>query len=826
MKLYLKLIFLLIGFQSISLSQNTIEDSVIKRKTFETTYTSTKPKIDGDISDEVWKKAKVYSDFRQNFPNYDVPASQQTEVRVIYDNTSIYIAAKMFDTHPDSIARQLGSRDNDLYADQFRLVIDTYNKQQDAFDFTVYASGVQVDSRFSDGNYNAVWESKVKINEDGWTAEIRIPYSAIRFPVADEHLWGIQFTRKIARNGEFLQWALTPRGVNNPLKYWGKLTGLHHIKAPVRLSLTPFVTGVTSHYPYNTPGQSDFSQRLAGGMDLKYGLNESYTLDISLLPDFTQVQSDNLVKNLGAFKQQYDEQRPFFQENTDLFNKGGLFYSRRIGGLPTRHHDVENNLKAGETIISNPNSTKLLNIAKVSGRSSKGLGVGMLNAVLDNTYATIQDSVGNTRKELVEPFSNYNVTVLDKQLKNSSNVYLINTNVYRAQKYELANTTGIGGQLNNNKNTYYIAGNGVMTNVFDNDTNSNRYKDNYGFLYNLSAGKSSGKFTFNINSAGISPTFNNNNLGITQERNFISNSIDANYNQYLPFKQFVNGGFGGSINHVMNYTTHTFNQMQFSLNGYLTFKNYASVHLDGATSPWGEIDYYEPRVSGRYFHRTKNFYSSVNFSSDYRKKFTYSAYFWGGSTGLVSPTIGNNPFFGFGCGPKMRLSNKLTVAANASYSEDNKDRGWVNFDTNGDIIFGVRYLTNVSYDFNIRYMFKNNLSLTLIGRHYWYRGHYVSFHNLSDKGELLDDTQYAQNHDFNFNTINVNMLFEWQFAPGSFATLSWKNNINSDSQTIINQFDKNFKSTFASSQLNTLSLRVIYFFDVLYLRKKQLVNKI
>lgn len=820
--LFLTLIFSLLF--STLFGQMVQDDSLIVRKVYTTSFAKSTPKIDADLSDDAWKEIPVLSDFRQCTPVYNIECSQRTEVRLIYDNTAIYIAAVLYDSHPDSIAKQLGLRDDDINADNFRVVFDTYNTQQDAFDFAVTASGVQMDSRFSDGNYNAVWESKTKITEQGWIVEIKIPYSALRFPIEDEHIWGFQVTRNIVRNGEFSQWALTPRGVNNPLQYWGLLKGIKNIKAPLRLSLTPFITAKSDHYPANIEGESNFSQEVVGGMDLKYGLNESYTLDMSLLPDFSQVQSDNLVKNLGAFQPNYDEQRPFFQENTDLFNRGGLFYSRRIGRQPSGFYGLDSYLQPGETVISNPSAAKLLNITKVSGRSKEGVGLGLLNAVLNNTYATVRDSLGNERQVLTEPFSNYNIAVIDKQLKHSSSVYLINTNVFRNQGYQISNVTGAGADLNNKNNTYSLSVNGAVTNVFNADSTGASYKNVPGYFYGIGFRKSSGKFKFDIGSQAMSPTFNNNDMGITQELNFIVSQFGLNYSTFEPFGNFFNAGGGIGFAHEMNYTTHTLNNIRISMFGYATRKNFNNYNFFLSTNPLGQIDYYEPRTADRYFVRTPNLYSNASFNSDYRKKATIGIGIWGGSTALVSPSIGYNPFYGFDIGPKYRATDKLTISANGSYGEDNKDRGYVNTDTNGDIIFGVRVLKNVSYDFTVRYMFNNNLSLSLTGRHYWVRGKYLSFHNLSEDGFLLDETTYYQNHDFNYNAVNINMLLEWRFAPGSFASLSWKNNINHDSSELINSYGKNVVSTINANQLNTVSLRILYYFDYLYLRKKGLTT--
>jgi len=254
--------------------------------------------------------------------------------------------------------------------------------------------------------------------------------------------------------------------------------------------------------------------------------------------------------------------------------------------------------------------------------------------------------------------------------------------------------------------------------------------------------------------------------------------------------------------------------------GYATLKSFHNFYFGVDGNPIGIKDYFEPRTDGWYYFRTPNIFINGGFNSDNRKKLVIGSGFWGGSTGLISESIGYNPFFGFRVGPTYRVNDKLTVRVNGNYSEDNKDRGYVNTDTNGDIIFGVRYRTNVSYDLNVKYIFRNNLALSFNGRHYWDRARYVSYHNLSETGMMLDETTYDENHDFTYNAVNIDLLFEWQFAPGSFLTLSWKNNIAQEADSIIKKYTENFKNTFDANQLNTVSLKILYYFDYLYLRKK------
>jgi hypothetical protein len=300
-------------------SQNAVKNYTCIR-------TDKAPKIDGIINDEVWLKTAIASDLVQNIPDEGKTPTQKTEVRIAYDDQAIYVAAMLYDTSPDSICHQLGMRDDDINSDLFRIGFDTYNKQQDAYIFELYSSGVQRDNRGSDPAYDAVWESAVKITDTGWSLEMKIPYSAIRFPSVSEQIWGLQFTRTIIRRNEFDQWSLVPKDAINSILYWGKLSGIKDIKSPLRLSVAPFASVYYEHAPEEGSAPTIYSDSYSYnfGADLKYGINEKFTLDMTLLPDFSQVQSDNKVKNLTYQEVVYNENRSFFKEGTELFNKGNL----------------------------------------------------------------------------------------------------------------------------------------------------------------------------------------------------------------------------------------------------------------------------------------------------------------------------------------------------------------------------------------------------------------------------------------------------------------------------------------------------------------------
>jgi len=710
---------LLFLFVFLSIRAFPAGDSLIVRKEYTLVKTLKAPSIDGVLDDATWENTIAINDFREAAPYFNVRASQQMDVKMVYDNTALYIGAILYDTAPDSIDRQLGNRDDFLNADNFRIVFDTYNTQQDAFEFVVTASGVQQDTRFSDNSYNAVWESAVKIHDKGWSVEIRIPYSAIRFPNKPSQLWGMQITRNINRSGEFDQWALTPRGETNFYKYWGLLKGMENIKEPLRLSLTPYITAYTSHYPTNIEGESNYTSNLTGGMDLKYGINESFTVDATLLPDFSQVQSDNVVKNLNAFEVQYNEQRPFFQENTDLFQKGDLFYSRRIGRKPSGYYSAYSQINYNENILVNPDQAKLVNATKVSGRTARGLGMGLMNAVLSDTYATARDSAGNERKILTEPFSDYNILVFDKQLKNSSSVYLINTAVLKDLNYGHADVTGAGFNLNNKKNTYTVFAEGATSNILTPDSSGQGYDNLSGYKYRTNVAKISGKFQFTLYRNGINPTFNNNAMGITNETNFNNDGIRIRLSQFEPRGKILNADLSFEIDHSENFTTHRMNNINLHMLGNVTYKNFYHYYFGLDGNPVEGIDYYEARTPGRIFVRTQNVISFFGMNTDSRKPLSISWNSHAGSTIRISPTIRPNPFYGSNLNFKIRASNKLTFNIYGAFHIDDGDRGWVNNDSLGNVIFGVRKINNVENILSARYLFRNNLSLDLRARHYW-----------------------------------------------------------------------------------------------------------
>ncbi|NJN77969.1 MAG: carbohydrate binding family 9 domain-containing protein, partial [Saprospiraceae bacterium] len=348
-----KILFLLI----ILLTSLNINAQVATKKSYETRKIETKPVIDGNLDDEAWlKTSEIAKDFVQNQPNLGEKSAYKTEVKIVYDDEAIYIGAILYDNNRDSILKQLTARDEIGNTDWFGIVLDTYEDGNNGVGFIVSAAGVQFDTKYSvfgeDENWNAVWESAVMIIEKGWAVEMKIPYSALRFPDKSEQVWNFNIVRTVRRTRETAWWNFYDSSKNGFLNQAGKLTGIKDIVSPPRLFFNPYISGNLKNT--TTDGEHSLSRGFNIGMDIKYGINDAYTLDVTLVPDFGQVVSDDVVLNLSPFEVQFNENRQFFTEGTELFQKADLFYSRRIGGTPNGYYDVQALTDEGYTIIENP----------------------------------------------------------------------------------------------------------------------------------------------------------------------------------------------------------------------------------------------------------------------------------------------------------------------------------------------------------------------------------------------------------------------------------------------------------------------------------------
>lgn len=819
MKLYLILFFSLLV--KISVGQSVVNKSINAKRI------DSAPVLDGVLDDEVWLSAPVATDFIQGEPYPGTKASQKTEVRILYDNTAMYVGAKMFDVSKDSIIRQLSQRDNEDNTDVFALFLDTYNDDQSGYGFVVHPTGVQWDARYSqaqgqDVSWNAVWISEVTIDENGWYVEMKIPYSAIRFPENDVQEWGINFSRKIRRRREFSHWSPIDPKVNGFINQWGNLTGVKNIEAPVRLIFLPYVSTYLEHYPHNVDGKSNYSNSINGGMDVKYGINDAFTLDMTLVPDFGQVQSDNEVLNLSPFEVRFDENRPFFTEGTELFNKGELFYSRRLGSTPINYSVAEENLGVNESVTKNPAESQLINATKISGRTKSGLGVGVFNGVTKNMYATIKDSVtGEKREVLTDPLTNYNVLVLDQNLKNNSYVTLVNTNVTRGGSVYDANVTKGMFKLNDKSNDFSFEAGGALSQLYFVDSLSLGHSIDFAFE------KNGGNLKYGIDYFEESDTYDPNDLGFLYNNNSRGGSAFVGYKVYDPYWRFLNTWSELEVEYERLYNPDEFTTLGITGEVGATWRNFLTTGMFYRIDPVEIYDFFEPRVEGRFYAMQSSNNIGGFFSSDYRKAVALDI-----SGNFRKFNTKGRYRLNFRVAPRVRFSDKFSMRYSLSRSGFVEDEGAaIDLDgegtiVNSDIIFGKRNQTTYTNLLSASYIFTNRMGLTLRVRHYWSKVEYNSFHVLDEKGHLSPSNYVGEDllgeslHNTNFNAFSVDMAYRWVFAPGSELSLVFKSNLTASDNDVARSYAGNFKNTLESAQTKSISLKLLYYIDYLSLKKK------
>ncbi|WP_418603435.1 DUF5916 domain-containing protein [Hwangdonia sp.] len=801
------------------------------KKTLNIVRTDKPPKIDGVLNDPAWEQANEAKDFTQFRPEMGVAekAHQKTVVKITYDDNAIYIAAYLKD-YPEDIQKQFSTRDNFGQSDFFGVVLNPNNDAQNDTEFFVFSSGNQADAVASpsidngeDFGWNAVWDSAVKIVDDGWIVEMKIPYRALRFSNDEVQTWGVQFHRRFRVDNSQYSWNPIDRTKGNVGLYHGELTGIKNIKPPTRLSFYPFVSGISTSF--DGERETDFNV----GLDVKYGITENFTLDATLIPDFSQAAFDNVRLNLGPFEQTFSEQRQFFKEGVDLFNKGDLFFSRRIGNAPVEQDRVEdeliNNSNINEEIIDNPDIVKTLNAVKVSGRTKKGLGVGFFNAVTEKTQAKIKtteyirdqntqaitDSVISYRNRVTEPLANYNILVLDQQFNGNSSVSLINTNVTRDGGFRDANVTGFLADISNKRNTYNIRGQVKMSNVNLSDGVST------GLSSFFMVGKTHGKYRYSFDHSFADEEYDINDLGLNNRNNYNNFGFDASYQIFEPTEKLNDFRFNTWVNYRRLYNPSTFTGANLGMRVNAQTKKLmwfgARVNFDLGK----QYDYFEPRdFENKRFFIYKNFGSAgIWFETNANKTFSVEA-----NLGSFTMFDKERDLFGyeFEVEPTIRFNDKFRVSYEFEYQNNKGSRGFVD-NINDDIVFGERDVVSVENGLSGAYNFNPLHAISLTFRNFWSTVNYdYQLFILENDGTLSANNGYnvdsiAESPNINFNTWNLDLRYSWQFAPGSQLTALYRNSLfNSDSASKDNYFNS-LNTLFDQPIQHVFSLKLQYFID-------------
>ncbi len=780
-------------------------------------------KIDGNLDEEAWKNIQPTGDFITASPVFGKPSSRKTEVKITYDNTAVYVGAYMYDK-PENIRRQLTARDmlDRQDVDIFVVGFDTYHDRQNAFVFRVSAAGVQADAKESGGGavfdltWDAVWESKTSIKADGWVAEIKIPFSAIRFSGNAQQNWGLNFARFVRKENENSIWDPVNPNINGDVNQWGDWNGLKNITPPPRLSFLPYLSGGIRVSPTAKGTVTEFLK--SGGMDVKYGLNSGFTLDLTLIPDFAQVQSDNVFLNLSPFQVKFEDYRPFFTEGTELFNKAGLFYSRRIGNTPGMASTVLMNYgdNPNYKIIRNPGITRLYNATKFSGRTKNNLGIGILNAVSAPMYAKIENlNTGKDSGILTEPLTNYNIIVFDQALKNRSYISFTNTSVLRKGNSRNANVSSIDMSLFDKKNVHSFVFTGKYSTIWGTQVNKN------GFTTLAGYGKISGLIQYRANVSVESDKYDPNDLGFIQNNNSVEYNGSISYNKNKPTGDFLNHSFRVGFNNVYLYRPFNWSSFQVTANAFFLFRNFWDLSLSFQSSPLWNKDYFVHSnvYTGYFLRRTPYYFFGTSGSSDSRKKLYFS---W--SLGGAESPLPNDPYWSSSIGFRYRFSNKLQVSTSMNIEQDRGNWGWAFItNPNGSPVIARRNVKRNTGILSAQYNFNARMNLTIRARHYWSLLENTNFYNLKDDG-YWNEIAFIPDQNVNFNTFNIDMFYTWDFLPGSRITIAWKNALGNN--VMIDGYDnirylKNLRRVIDNPHSNEITMKIVYYLDYLKLKRKK-----
>lgn len=803
-------------FLVLSIATLSAQDINTQSKTINATRTTVKPKIDG-IIDEVFQQqaTNVIEDFVTYEPIPGEPSSYTSKVYMLYDDQSVYIAAHLKD-NPDDIIRDLSPRDDFVNTDFFGVIFDPYRTGLTGYSFNVSAAGVQSDIKLSidgeDSSWNAVWKSAVTIQDDGWNVELEIPYSALRFPKEAVSDWSINFTRSVRKSRESSFWNPVNPEVQGLLNQMGSFKNIQDIKPPLRLSLSPYISTSLHTWP-ETPDKNAFSPKISGGMDLKYGINEAFTLDMVLIPDFSQVQSDLKYLNLTPFEQKFEENRPFFTEGTELFNMAGIFYSRRIGGN-SFYSDRFDGLDHAQILKSPKN--RLFNSTKISGRTNGNLGVGIFNAIETTTMGRYRDYDGKLVDFVLNPLTNYNVIVLEQALKNNSKIGLINTNVMRKGSATDANVTALAWDLKNKGQRYNFTGDFAFSNRF-----MEKNEQQQGFKTSLNLGRINSKLNYSVGALIESADYNPNDLGFLFSPNEKNFNASIGYFNYKPkHKLLAKTRFENFIEYQSLYAPDVFTSLVTKHELIYKLKSFNAFGLIVSTAPLGKRDYFEPRTSdfSKYLFVEPNVNIGGFVSTDYRKPLALDIF-----PHYIIYNVEGKYDYRLKLEPRIRVNSKILFRPSFEFSRQQLNQGFVNpillfLPPKELVTIGTRNINTYANGFLTQINLSSKMSVQIRANHIYTSVKYVNFQRLKANGILEQsnytgkDTDGKSYHNQNYNFFTLNAVFSWRFAPGSDLLVSYKSDLGKNTEYL--GYIKNLQSIQDFYRYSGINVKALYYFDI------------
>ncbi|MCP4310563.1 MAG: carbohydrate binding family 9 domain-containing protein [Bacteroidetes bacterium] len=781
------------------------------------------PKIDGKLDDEIWALGEWQGDFTQQQPVGGVAGSENTYIKILYDRSSLFVAIICQDSEPELI-RDIFDRRDAFNGDMTGIALDSYMDKRTAFEFNLSAAGQKMDLKHLgdyqwDFNWNGVWDGATSIGDTGWIAEMKIPFSQIRYADKEKHVWGMHVWRWISRNFEEDQWQYIPVEAPAMVYLFGELQGVEQIRGSRQVEFLPYASAGLETIS-GGDGGTDF--RPNAGIDAKVGISSDYTLDLSINPDYGQVEADPSVLNLTAFETFYEEKRPFFMEGNEIFDfemNGDIpYYSRRIGSAPDYPGSV------GPWDISDvPGNTTILGAAKLTGKSSKGLSVGLVNGLTAAEYAVATNGEGNEQEIQVAPMSNYLSSRVKKEFdEGNTSVGGIFTLVNRISDdstlLDLMPSSAVSGGLDllhywNNKN-YYFEAKTIASQLSGSQeailrkqlSHIHRFqRPDAGYLSVdtsmeqlgghggvIKVGKKGGRFNFDVLGQYRSPGLNLNEMGFIKQADFFGQGVGLSYemnepgdwvrNYKIEFSQEAQWSFGGenTLNNAGIFFTLKSNKNWT----YMATYSYEFSHLDIRELRGGPV----LRIDGEH-------HSGIHLSSNSAKDLS-------GNAGFHYNTFGNgysheevlHASLTWHPGRKINFSGRA-VLNNRQYQQHYVST--ISGTGYNEYVVGNIDQNTLSLTFRGELFLSPELSLQYYGSPYYSVGQYDWFGRV-DMAESKDFSQrfeelvvmydessnsYSFDHigeslnfdnpDFSFMQFRSNLVFRWEYKLGSTLYLVW-----------------------------------------------------
>jgi hypothetical protein len=746
--------------------------------------------IDGILDESAWT-GKSAGNFIQSKPDDGKPATEKTEVWVAYDKKSLYIAARLHDSEPDKIIGRLGRRDDFVDSDWFTCSIDPYYDRRSGFLFAVNPSGTIVDRTLSndegqDSAWDGVWESATNRDQSGWTVEIKIPFNQLRFKPKDQYTWGINFRRIIKRKNEKSGFVWIPREESGFVSHFARLEGIRDIKPGRHIEIVPYSIARASYSPVEegNPFATGEDYFASAGVDLKVGLKSNLTLDVSINPDFGQVEVDPAVINLSAAESYYEEKRPFFIEGSSIFSFGyggsnrniganwgnpTFFYSRRIGHPPQGY-------ATGDGYISSPDWTTILGAAKITGKIGNGWNVGFLTALTEREYATLDNNGARSTQE-IEPFSHYGVLRVQKEFNEGrQGLGLIATSILRDLRneslMELLNDNafsfGIDGWTFLDKDKVWVVSGwlggttvsgpkeaiGMRQQAYPHyfqrpDADHVEYDSEAtsmnGWAGRFSLNKQKGNFVFNAAVGAISPGFDSTDMGFMWNSDVINGHIMAGYRTFKPGKIFRNWEINVFTQRNYNFDGDKIGEQRLIFIGHGELKNFWDVYAQYSYNPekWS----HSLTRGGPKTLVPEYSWGELGIFSDDRKPVVMHLF-----SGFSTSVSGSHGWFG-SLELHWKPSSNVSISLEPSYQIDHEVSQWVSNieDPLMTSTFGNRYMfatldqKTLSCSIRINWTFNPKISLQAYLQPFIAVGDYYGFKELSRPSSYAFNV-YGENH--------------------------------------------------------------------------------